>query len=532
LTGSAGSLFAAGGSFANRVLTYDGRGNRASESTEDAFHSYTTGQPAVDRLDNWRVSNSGKALSFSYYYDAMGVVTDILSASDSSGSATQTVHFTDGASSTNGTSDNGYSSVNVNGGGYVYYYDGWLHRRLKMYPAGDSDEYFYSRSSLIYDQGNLAQTYNSGEAHYHPVDDYVWLGGRPVVIVHGSQDVTYAQLPDNGNTCSRERDGSACGTYFPITDHIGKPVVMLDSLARIAGVGEYDPSGNVNRVNFDRETGHNVTYSTAGTYGLGSFTQPLNGGLLVDARVHLVGFDPNCAGNGNSVVASAQFTTPGYSWTWGSCHLGNYWFPWLPTSNGTGSVAVVDNTPTTMWGAIFDQYEYRRHQSGAAAFGTPLRFPGQYHDEESDLSQNWNRFYDPLTSRYLQPEPLWQAPVAPLMAAYRGVQAPVYGYANNNPVNVVDPSGLWGAGIVLGGQVEGGVVGGAGLSGQFSPLGVYFNNPKTTDPNGPNFWNGFGFFSSWGGFAGGTSKGPGRVCSTENGDRTGVVPTEYSGRAS
>jgi hypothetical protein len=64
---------------------------------------------------------------------------------------------------------------------------------------------------------------------------------------------------------------------------------------------------------------------------------------------------------------------------------------------------------------------------------------------------------------------------------------------------------------------------GAGLSGQFSPLGVYFNNPKTTDPNGPNFWNGFGFFSSWGGFAGGTSKGPGRVCSTENGDRTGVL---------
>ena len=31
-----------------------------------------------------------------------------------------------------------------------------------------------------------------------------------------------------------------------------------------------------------------------------------------------------------------------------------------------------------------------------------LRFPGQYYDAETGLSQNWNRDYDPLTGRYIE----------------------------------------------------------------------------------------------------------------------------------
>jgi hypothetical protein len=48
-------------------------------------------------------------------------------------------------------------------------------------------------------------------------------------------------------------------------------------------------------------------------------------------------------------------------------------------------------------GVAMRAYEYRRYEgaSGARPMWTPLRFPGQYHDAETDLFENWNRYYDP-----------------------------------------------------------------------------------------------------------------------------------------
>ncbi|AUX19913.1 uncharacterized protein SOCEGT47_003670 [Sorangium cellulosum] len=37
---------------------------------------------------------------------------------------------------------------------------------------------------------------------------------------------------------------------------------------------------------------------------------------------------------------------------------------------------------------------------------TPLRFPGQYADEETGLYYNWHRYYDPEAGAYLNPEPI------------------------------------------------------------------------------------------------------------------------------
>jgi RHS repeat-associated protein len=67
-------------------------------------------------------------------------------------------------------------------------------------------------------------------------------------------------------------------------------------------------------------------------------------------------------------------------------------------------------TQKTQKGVVAASYEYRRYETGQSPFWTPLRFPGQYYDAESDLSENWNRYYDPNVGRYLQPEPILQAP--------------------------------------------------------------------------------------------------------------------------
>ena len=50
----------------------------------------------------------------------------------------------------------------------------------------------------------------------------------------------------------------------------------------------------------------------------------------------------------------------------------------------------------TLWGGTL------WHPSGAA---TPLRFPGQYHDPETGLHYNQQRYYDPVTGSYLTPDP-------------------------------------------------------------------------------------------------------------------------------
>jgi RHS repeat-associated protein len=60
----------------------------------------------------------------------------------------------------------------------------------------------------------------------------------------------------------------------------------------------------------------------------------------------------------------------------------------------------------------------------------PLRFQGQYYDEETGLHYNLNRYYDPFTGRYITQDPI------KLMGGNN-----LYQYCPN-PVNWVDPLGL------------------------------------------------------------------------------------------
>lgn len=64
---------------------------------------------------------------------------------------------------------------------------------------------------------------------------------------------------------------------------------------------------------------------------------------------------------------------------------------------------------TTLWGTPLP--------AAGSEVDCPLRFPGQYADEETGLHYNYFRHYDPETARYTTPDPLGLAP-APNAVAY------------------------------------------------------------------------------------------------------------------
>ncbi|MFE4757314.1 DUF6531 domain-containing protein [Streptomyces mirabilis] len=77
---------------------------------------------------------------------------------------------------------------------------------------------------------------------------------------------------------------------------------------------------------------------------------------------------------------------------------------------------------------------------------TPLRFPGQYADQETGLHYNLHRHYDPETARYISADPLGLVP-APNPAAYV-----------TNPHTSMDPEGLISKGCTVNGGWYGGLL--------------------------------------------------------------------------
>jgi RHS repeat-associated protein len=88
---------------------------------------------------------------------------------------------------------------------------------------------------------------------------------------------------------------------------------------------------------------------------------------------------------------------------------------------------LIDSEGKTIWEADADDWGAVRNEKGIRQ---PIRFQGQYHDEETGLYYNRHRFYDPLQGRYVTQDPI----------GLRG-GLNLHAYAPN-PVGWIDPLGL------------------------------------------------------------------------------------------
>jgi len=79
----------------------------------------------------------------------------------------------------------------------------------------------------------------------------------------------------------------------------------------------------------------------------------------------------------------------------------------------------------------------------------PLRFPGQYYDEETGLHYNWNRYYKPDWGRYIEVDPQGLQNISFfeteefLEILYTFQNQHSYIYALNNPLSFIDIAGLY-----------------------------------------------------------------------------------------
>ena len=206
---------------------------------------------------------------------------------------------------------------------------------------------------------------------------------------------------ENGNLRSFTDPLGATTTW--VRDARGRTLRVSDPLGRTTVI-EREPDGHIRRVT---DPAGGVTEVTR-TPGVLYWTDPI--GATFEARVEARGLiTETVAPNG----ARTRFLHDAH---------GNV----IQKIDGTGAVTehVYD-----YWGRCLSAFGAKVKEGGRTT--TPLRFPGQYEDEETGLVYNRYRYFDPAMGRYLSADP------AGLDGGFNG-----FDYAGNAPTRFVDPSGL------------------------------------------------------------------------------------------
>jgi len=99
--------------------------------------------------------------------------------------------------------------------------------------------------------------------------------------------------------------------------------------------------------------------------------------------------------------------------------------------------AIADANGTPEWTWPYAGNAWGESTPTSSGYIYNLRFPGQYFDQETGLSYNANRDYDPTSARYIESDP----------NGLFGDQSSTYAYAGNDPLDLIDPlgqaSGQW-----------------------------------------------------------------------------------------
>lgn len=104
---------------------------------------------------------------------------------------------------------------------------------------------------------------------------------------------------------------------------------------------------------------------------------------------------------------------------------------WYYHADGLGSIVALSNNH----GIVAEKYGYDafgNRKPGIHLIDQPYTYTAREWDREAGLYYYRARYYDPMAGRFISKDPI----------GFAGGDVNLYGYVQNNPVNLIDPSGL------------------------------------------------------------------------------------------
>ncbi|MBR5236910.1 MAG: hypothetical protein IKW06_06045 [Clostridia bacterium] len=465
-------------------LSYDGMGNLIQQETEHLLYMirYSPYGPvddiikcenhyATDVIDytynklGWLVSKDRNRAITTYTYNDMGNL-----ASMTSPGGLQRTYVRDELER--------LSAIQVDNKNFVYeYYGDGLIKKL-TYPGGMTTEYTYDNANrlqtMVTKKGTtVLKTYS-----------YTYDGVGNILTVSGSENkvytyddlyrlktvkengVTTAYSYDNRNNLISETRPGYSKTYEYSGDNRLYKVTEND----IVTTYEYDLNGNLIKRG-DDEFGYDVidkliyakVNGVVTTYEVGA--DNLRMSKTTEGTTTTYQLDENgnvICENNNEIIAGHKPLAKKIDGTY-------YYYVY----NGHGDVVLVVNENGNVqnsytydaWGKVLNQSE---------TVDNSLLYAGEYFDEETGLIYLRNRYYDPNARRFITEDPARD-------------ELNWYAYCGNNPVNCVDPWGLYYLERDAGGRIYAYIQKGDTLSGiatsEVNDANAYTKMNYAGDPN-------------------------------------------------
>ncbi|MBI5050293.1 MAG: RHS domain-containing protein [Nitrospirae bacterium] len=402
-------LTQATGSWGSLNYSYDGAGNRQTETTATGLTNYLYN---ANRL----VSGIGEK-TFNFTYDNNG---NTISDNSRQYIYNQNQRLTQ-------VTDTGAVL-----GEYIYNGNG---QRVKKTIDGQTTIFHYDLQGML-----IAESTNTGTI----TNEYVYLNGEPLAKI--------------GSTVS----GNGYNYPDPVNAPGFRASLSLNVKASFLGTSWLKYYYTYNRLNFTSTsiTGLTIAGDTTTVTGVGTVNGSPNytfTATITDSSLGNQPSQPDAMGieikkpDGtlyysalSQPAASGNYSIEGSNiYYYHNDHLST---PMLMTSS-SGSV---------VWQGEFKPFGEPLSVSGSVT--NNIRFPGQYYDSETGLHQNYFRDYKPEVGRYIESDPILQ-PTTNLKLTSSGCsktklkwQVPdllsnpkdlhPYFYTANNPVNSIDPQGL------------------------------------------------------------------------------------------
>ena len=413
----------------------------------------TGGQSQIHRRYNWfgemaSASTDGNTPQVNYGYDGLGNVSTKIQNNthyieyeySTTGNISGSIMPSERSESYTYTDNGNLDTITSDGKAYDYdYYDTGFIKSI-TYPGNLKTEYEYDNINRVteiatsknnnvinqfeyeYDNnGNvIKETRNNNETSY----SYDSLNRLISVTYSDGSSVSYEYDATNNRTKETYSNGD-------VKDYVYNDKYQLEEIklnGETVDTFTYNETGAVTSHNtktftydeWDRMSGYSDGENTY-TYKYdanGIRTQKNDKQYIVDIN--------------NNVVAETDSTGAVVEETlWGHQPLARKtngtWYYYIYNAHGdvVGMVndagTVVNTYEYTPWGEIKNETE---------AIDNPIKYAGEYYDDELDMIYLRARYYNPKTSRMISEDP-----------AHQGMNW--YVYCNNNPLKYVDPSGLY-----------------------------------------------------------------------------------------